>query len=60
LSGFILTENYSTKTCLPLCANPLKGKWLLANSPDRYWFSSYRFYEMNVDEFGFTYYLEDC
>jgi len=41
--------------------NPLKGKWLLANSPDKYWFSSYRFYEMNIDEFGFlTHYLEDC
>ncbi len=42
-------------------ANPLKGKWLLANSPDANWFSSYRFYEMNIDEFGFlTHYLEDC
>ncbi len=41
-------------------ANPLKGKWLLADSPDKYWFSSYRFYEMNIDEFGFlTHYLED-
>lgn len=41
-------------------ANPLKGKWLLASSPDKYWFSSYRFYEMNIDDFGFlTHYLEN-
>ncbi|MDR6563261.1 MULTISPECIES: hypothetical protein [unclassified Arcicella] len=42
-------------------ANPLNGKWSLANSPTEYWFSSYRFYEMNIDEFGLlTHYLEDC
>ena len=42
-------------------ANPLSGKWNLAHSVDKYWFSSYRFYEMGIDDFGFlTHYLEDC
>ncbi len=42
-------------------ANPLNGKWNLAHSLFDYWFSSYRFYETGIDDFGFlTHYLEDC
>ena len=42
-------------------ANPLQEKWSLAQTPEEYWFSSSRFYEAGVDDFGFlTHYLEDC
>ena len=42
-------------------SNPLQDKWQLAERPEDYWFSSYRFYEFGVDDFGFlTHYLEDC
>jgi putative transposase len=42
-------------------ANPLQEKWKLAKIPEEYWFSSARFYELGVDDFGFlTLYLEDC
>ena len=42
-------------------ANPIQEKWKLANIPEEYWFSSARFYELGVDDFGFlTHYLEDC
>ena len=41
--------------------NPLQEKWELAKTPEEYWFSSVRFYETGVDDFGFlTHYLEDC
>ena len=41
--------------------NPLQDKWQLVERPEDYWFSSYRFYEFGVDDFGFlTHYLEDC
>jgi putative transposase len=33
--------------------NPLSGKWLLAKDDLSYHFSSARFYENGVDEFGF-------
>ncbi len=56
---------YSRKVVLQkldyIHANPLSGKWNLAHSPLDYWFSSYRFYETGIDDFGFlTHYLEDC
>ncbi|MDZ7898648.1 MAG: transposase [Arcicella sp.] len=42
-------------------SNPLQDKWQLAKKPEDYWFSSYRFYEFGIDDFGFlTHYLEDC
>ena len=42
-------------------ANPLQEKWQLAKTPEEYWFSSSRFYETGIDDFGFlTHYLEDC
>ena len=41
--------------------NPLQDKWQLVERPEDYWFSSYRFYDVGVDDFGFlTHYLEDC
>ncbi|MDZ7897043.1 MAG: transposase [Arcicella sp.] len=41
--------------------NPLQDKWQLVEKPEDYWFSSYRFYEFGIDDFGFlTHYLEDC
>ena len=33
--------------------NPLQEKWKLASHPGDYWYSSYRFYHNNVDDFGF-------
>ncbi len=40
--------------------NPVKGKWLLAEDPLAYHFSSLRFYEENKDEFGFlTHYMAE-
>jgi putative transposase len=42
-------------------SNPLQEKWRLVEKPEDYWYSSYRFYEFGVDDFGFlTHYLEDC
>ncbi len=36
-----------------LHANPCRGKWMLANSPLEYGYSSYEFYENGKDKFGF-------
>lgn len=33
--------------------NPCKGKWNLANTPEEYRFSSAKFYETGIDEWGF-------
>jgi putative transposase len=33
--------------------NPVRGKWLLAKDDLSYYFSSARFYETGIDEFGF-------
>lgn len=33
--------------------NPVRGKWLLAKSDLEYYYSSARFYETGVDDFGF-------
>jgi len=33
--------------------NPLKGKWNLADLPEKYHYSSARFYFLNEDHFGF-------
>lgn len=42
-------------------ANPIQEKWELAMITEDYWFSSARFYELGIDDFGFlTHYLEDC
>jgi REP element-mobilizing transposase RayT len=39
--------------------NPLQEKWNLAQAPEDYFWSSAKFYETGVDEFGFlTHYLE--
>ncbi len=32
--------------------NPCKGKWMLANSPVDYKYSSFEFYETGIDSFG--------
>lgn len=38
--------------------NPVQGKWRLAFGPMEYYFSSIRFYEKDIDEFGFlTHYM---
>ena len=42
--------------------NPVKGKWKLSQDDLGYYYSSARFYEMGIDEFGFLkdlYYLFD-
>ena len=39
--------------------NPVQGKWMLADDPLHYRYSSIRFYEEDNDEFGFlTHYME--
>lgn len=39
--------------------NPVSGKWLLAKDDLAYYYSSARFYETGVDEFGFLHNLYD-
>jgi len=50
-------EVYSPKVIFQklqyLHANPCRGKWMLANSPIDYVFSSFEFYETGRDQFGF-------
>jgi len=39
--------------------NPCHDRWQLATAPEKYFFSSARFYLLNIDEFGFiTHYAE--
>ena len=39
--------------------NPLQDHWKLADSPENYKWSSAKFYETGIDEFGFlTHYLD--
>ena len=39
--------------------NPLHERWNLAERPEHYFWSSARFYDTGVDEFGFlTHYME--
>lgn len=39
--------------------NPCQARWQLASSPEKYLFSSARFYLLNIDDFGFlTHYAE--
>lgn len=39
--------------------NPLQSHWNLVDSPENYYWSSSRFYETGVDEFGFlTHYMD--
>ncbi len=49
-------EIYSTNVIFQkleyLHANPCRGKWMLANGPDDYTYSSFRFYETGKDQFG--------
>ena len=40
-------------------ANPCRGKWMLANSPVEYKFSSHSFYETGKDSFGFLTHIGD-
>jgi putative transposase len=40
--------------------NPVQGKWMLANSPIDYHFSSASFYELGDKKYSFlTHYMED-
>jgi putative transposase len=39
--------------------NPVQGKWMLVNSPIEYKYSSARFYETGIDEFGFLTHIGD-
>lgn len=40
--------------------NPLQEKWNLVLAPQNYWYSSFRFYEYQQNDFGFlTHYMED-
>lgn len=39
--------------------NPIKGKWKLSESPSEYRFSSARFYETGLDEYGFLSHLSE-
>ncbi|HSZ26133.1 MAG TPA: hypothetical protein VK766_10455 [Cytophagaceae bacterium] len=39
--------------------NPVQGKWMLAKSPIEYKYSSARFYETGIDEFGFLTHIGD-
>lgn len=39
--------------------NPFKGKWGLAQSPELYHYSSFRFYETAFDDFGFLTHIGD-
>jgi putative transposase len=40
--------------------NPIQPKWNLVSDPAAYWYSSFRFYEYQKDDFGFlTHYMED-
>lgn len=39
--------------------NPVQEKWRLADAPEDYYFSSARFYILNIDDWGFlTRYME--
>ena len=41
--------------------NPLQEKWNLAQTPEKYYFSSAQFYEEGIDNFGFlTHYRDRC
>ena len=39
--------------------NPVNGKWQLAKNHLEYYYSSARFYEFGIDEFGFLHNLFD-
>ncbi len=39
--------------------NPVQGKWMLADSPIEYKYSSARFYETGIDEFGILTHIGD-
>ena len=39
--------------------NPVQGKWLLADCPADYYYSSAKFYEEGVDDFGFVTHLSE-
>jgi hypothetical protein len=39
--------------------NPVQGKWMLANSPIEYKYSSAKFYETGIDDFGFLTHIGD-
>ena len=39
--------------------NPVQGNWMLSKSPIDYKYSSARFYETGIDEFGFLTHLGD-
>ena len=60
----LATELYSRKIIEQkldyIHSNPFQGKWMLAESPLDYPWSSFYFYEVENDEFGFlTHYMDD-
>jgi hypothetical protein len=40
-------------------AGRVQGKWMLANSPIAYYYSSAKFYEIGEDAFGFLTHIGD-
>ena len=49
----IFTRSVAIQKLEYIHANPVKGKWKLAKDDLDYYFSSARFYETGIDEFGF-------
>lgn len=39
--------------------NPVQGKWMLSDSPVDYKYSSAKFYETGIDEFGFLTHIQE-
>lgn len=42
-----------------LHGNPCQGKWMLADSPFQYKYSSLKYYETGIDDFGFLSHISD-
>jgi putative transposase len=58
LSKFLLSREVIEQKLDYIHNNPVQGKWMLADGPLEYHFSSARFYEEGVDEFGLlTHYM---
>ena len=53
LSIEIGSRNFAKQKIDYIHFNPVSGKWKLAKDPLDYYYSSARFYETGVDEFGF-------
>ena len=57
LSIEIITKNFARQKIEYIHFNPVSGKWNLADNYLDYYFSSARFYETGIDEFGFLHNL---